>query len=73
MKIPKEIIKKYSIENDEKRLIVNNPDGKFKTCIGIPEDEKFNVVNIEEGLEIHCKTAVITLWKDIHRTHITVF
>ena len=70
MKLPKELMKKYDIEIEGNGLLIHNPDGRRSGCISCNE---FEIYESALAFEIKCKTAVITLWKEDHSFHVTIF
>lgn len=66
-KIPKEIIEMYSIEQSDTILMIHKPNP-----IGIHLNDNVRVNDEEYGTTISTRGAIITLYKDVFSTHITI-
>ena len=69
--LSKEIIEKYGIEIEGNLNYIHNSDGRQKSCIAFRGG--FEVTEDRHTATIHCKNAVITLRKDVHSFHVTIF
>ena len=73
IQIPKALAEKYNVEIDSDMIFIHNPDGANKSCISMPIDDYFKIGNDKETWDIRCKNAVLTLYKENHSTHLTIF
>ncbi len=69
LKIPKEIVEKYSIDYDEKtnQIFIHEP-----ACINI-RATRFKILNYEERITIENTKMTVNLWKKVKMIHITIF
>ena len=73
MKIPKILEKKYNVEIDGDAIFIHDADGYNMSCISIPINEYTEIEDGETTWIIRCKSAVVTLQKNNHSFHLTIF
>ena len=73
MKIPKILEKKYNVEVNEGAIFIHDADGYNMSCISIPINEHTEIEDRETRWIIRCENAVVTLQKNKHSFHLTIF
>jgi len=70
LKIPNEIVEKYSIDYDSKtsQIFIHEP-----AFISIRHDAWFKIINYNERTTIENSKLLVNLWKNIKMMHCTVF
>ena len=68
MKLPKEIIEMYKIEDHDNIMSFHNP-----AYVGVRKDEQFNIEERDCVFDISNSKCSVTVWKESRFMHVVVF
>lgn len=71
MKIPKKLAETYNVEMERYYLSIHGVNNR--TYISFPIDKSLKITQTMDVWLIESNKATLTLWKENHRTHLTIF